>query len=160
MFFKKKEKEELKKNTDNSATTGVFQATQAIADAFEKAGFNYKISKIDDASLVDAMFSGETTGIRILFISKDDSNNVAVRAFNIVKFVPEDRRSDLLKAINRYNKEYRYAAFFLDDDGSVNMRFDMPPSEKNVGAIAIEISALFVNIIDDCYPDLMKTIWG
>lgn len=139
----------------------LFRATVEITEAFEKSNIKSSAARVDGESVVEADFSTKNAGIvKLLFISSNDGSDVEIRAFKVVSAVPEDRRGKVLGAINACNDSYRYAKFILDEDGDINVDYDIPAEAGNVGEIAIEIAARFTQIIDEVYPDLMKAIWG
>ncbi|MBE7002681.1 MAG: YbjN domain-containing protein [Ruminococcaceae bacterium] len=139
----------------------LFRATTEIADVFEKEDLKFDISDMDDSSLVEARFNTKKAGsLRILFISHDDDSDVAIRAFKVVTGVPDEKRAALLEAVNSCNDQYRFAKFILDEDGDINMEYDLPVETNDVGEIALEIAIRFVQIADEAYPTMMKALWG
>lgn len=138
----------------------MFMATRAIRDYFTEKGVKFDIDETEGSSVIRAGFSGDNVSrVTMLFISKDNDNDVAFRAFGIVR-VPEEKRAALLTQVNAMNRKYRYLKFCLDDDGDINMEFDFPLKCERVGEIAFEIFVRAMNIVDEAYPVFMKEIWS
>ena len=139
---------------------GLFRATQEIADCFTEHGLKYHIQKEDDASVVEIGFGGDNYNARLLFISRDDDSDVAVRSFNIVPTVPDDKRFTVLEAVNACNRRFRFVKFTLDNDSSLNAEYDLPVNTEDVGGACFEIGLRMAQIIDEAYPEFMKAIWS
>lgn len=138
----------------------VFRATREIAEALEKEEIKYSILTGNDSSTVKVSYSGDNfSSLEILFISKDDDSDVAVRAWGFVSGIPDAKRGEILEAMNELNNK-RYVKYVLDSDGDLNLSYDIPISIEEVGATACEMVARFVNSADEAYPKFMKIIWS
>lgn len=139
----------------------VFKATRAIAAAFDKEGIKYNVSTGNGSSTVQVKYSGDNfNSLEILFISKDDDNDVAVRSWAFVSGVSQEKRGKILETVNAMNDKFRYVKFTLDKDQDVNIEYDIPISTTEVGALASEICHRMVSIADDAYPEFMKAMWA
>lgn len=138
----------------------VYAATRKIEESFKSNNIKCRVNETQNTSAVEAGFSGENVkGLIVRFISTDNDNDVAVRVFEVAK-APENKRAAVLETINALQRRFRYASFTLDDDGDVNMAYDMPVRTGNVGDIAVEMFVRIVDIADKAYPELMKAIWA
>ena len=139
----------------------VFRATKEVAAALDQKEIKYNILTLKESSAVQVKYSGDNfSTLEILFISSDDDSDVKVRVFGFVSGVPKDKRGAVLETINAMNDKFRYVKFTLDSDDDLNISYDVPVSEKEVGSIACEMVARFVNIADEAYPEFMKAIWS
>ncbi len=139
----------------------LFRATKAIAAEFEARELKFCTERTDETSYVETGFNTDRAGvIKILFLSSDDDNDVAARAYNVIRGIPEDRRDQVLKTVNVCNRRFRYVRFSMDDDGSIDAEYDFPQCAEPVGEMAFEIAVRFTQVIDEAYPLLMKAIWG
>jgi hypothetical protein len=147
---------------DSKQDGELFRATREIAQRFEERELKFKAERTDDdTSLVTVGFRTDHAGnVDILFLSHDDDLDVAVRAFQVITGVPEEKRAKMLEAINKCNDDYRYVRFTLDGDGDVNMEYDFPVSIPEIGEPAYEIAVRFTQVLDEAYPELMKAMWG
>jgi len=98
--------------------------------------------------------------LKFYFSSSDDGNSVAVRVFDVVSQVPEEKQAAMMDAMNRCNKKFRYVKFFMEEDKTLTASYDMPQEGANVGDVAFEILVRFMKIIDEAYPEFMKVLWG
>lgn len=140
----------------------MYQATMEIIQEFDRANIKYDVVDNQDEgySFVDARFKADTGAVvSIKFISKDDENDFEVRAFSLAH-IPDDKLYGALELINRQNRKFRYVKFVLDDDGDVNLEYDLPVKGANVGPCAVEMFIRFMRIIDEALPDFMHLIWG
>ena len=138
----------------------IYQATAAICEAFDQAGIRYSVNEVGEMSSVEAAFKGKTVAAaRVCFISKDESNDVAVRLMGLLR-APAAKRAQVLEQINAVNRKYRFLKFVLTDDGDVHGEYDFPTKLKEVGAAAVELLARTMQIVDEAYPELMHAAWS
>lgn len=138
----------------------IHQATKEIAAAFDEKDIRYSIEEYGENSCVKARWSGDKIPSQeIYFISDDDRNDVKVRVFAICS-VPENKIAAMLRTINEIHTEYRFMKLTLDNDGDVNAEYDFPMYNTAVGESAAEIFVRFVDILDEVYPKLMKTLYA
>ena len=138
----------------------IYQATAAICEAFDQAGIRYSVNEAEEMSSVEASFKGKTVAsARVCFISKDESNDVAVRLMCLLR-APAEKRAQVLEQINSVNRKYRFLKFVLSDNGNVHGEYDFPAELNEVGAVAVELLARTMQIVDEAYPDLMHAAWS
>ena len=63
-------------------------------------------------------------------------------------------------SIAELNNQYRWVTFYIDDDADVITQIDSYVDEENCGSVCLSLVRRMVNIIDESYPDIMRTIWG
>ena len=150
-----------KKNDTNAQPSDrLYRATREIAAYFTEKELKYSTRRVDNMSILEAGMRGTNVNVvKILFISTDEKSDVAIRSFQLVPSVPQEKRAPIMETINTLNSKYRYIKFILDDD-NITASFDIPSSSEEVGKIAFEIFLRFVKIIDDSYPEFMKTLWS
>ena len=136
----------------------MFQATKAIQEAFAEANLKCRVEEAGGMSMVKAGVSGKQTTYSIHFISSDDDNDVASRVMTFVK-TPEEKRPQVLEAINECNRKFRFLKFVIDKDNDVNVEADIPLRVTNVGPVAVELTIRIMKILDEAYPIFMKCIW-
>ena len=137
----------------------MFKATQAIKDEFDRVGIKYRVVEDEKRCIVEAGFKSDAgTSVRVQFISRDDDNDVAVRAFSLAS-VPESKVPAVTKLANDSNLKYRYIKFVVDNDNDFNAEYDFPVRCENIGPACGEIFVRFMKIIDEVLPAVMKEIW-
>ncbi len=141
--------------------TKVYQATQAIYNRLrEEDGWRPFIDETSKSSVVWLQFGVKNGGsYKIRFISSDDDNDVAVRVYSLIT-VDEDKRPQVMKALNDLNRRFRFIKFVCDDDGDVNVEYDFLVNAENIPASAREMVIRLVKIIDESYPEIMKALWS
>ncbi len=134
-------------------------ATYAIQQSFDEKGIKYRVTEVEESSVVEAAFGIDNgPSVTVRFISRDDDNDVAIRIFDLIK-VTEDKRSNVLTAINQINNQYRYLKFVINDKGGVNAENDLYMRTDNVGEICVEMFIRCMQILKKAYPILMHAIW-
>lgn len=135
----------------------MFRATQLIAESLQHEGINFDINEGEKQSaVVVRLSSANIPHFRIKFFT-DDDNDVAIRCFGLVR-VPENKRASFCATVNALNNKYPYLKFVLDDDGDVNIEYDMPLSTKDPGALAKEMIVHIYIIANEAYPELMRIL--
>ena len=137
----------------------IYDATQNIYDAFQEQGLHCTIQETDDTSFIRAQCSAENCDYEILFISRDNDNDVSVRIYNLIKF-PAEKMATVCEAVNTCNRTYRFLRFVADDDNTVVVNYDIPLKANNVGEIAVEICIRSMRIVSECYSLLMHALYA
>ena len=141
----------------------IYKATRLIAQALDEEGIRYEVKENEKYSEAIVSFPIKNgPSARVSFISSDDDNDVTVRIFGLVHDVSEDRDVEILKAINKCNDHFRFAKMVMDEDRDINVEYDFPVKTGSdcVGEIACELASRLSSILEDCYPILMKALWG
>ncbi len=94
----------------------------------------------------------------LLFIDKD-GNSINVKSFSVAK-VPENKLMDMYVCLNDLNNQYRWVKFYVDSDNEVTVSGDAIVDEASAGEECLEIVIRYIGIIDDVYPNIMKTLWA
>lgn len=137
----------------------VYRATKEIADEFEKRGLKFQISFTAEMSYVEASFVTERAGVvKFLFLSNSDEGDVALRAYNVLRDIPAEKRARALEAVNGCNRRLRFAKFALDDDGSIDAEYDFPSCAVPLGEMACELAIRFTQVLDEAYPQLAEAL--
>lgn len=140
-----------------------FKATNLIAEAFEDRGIFFDVVNYRENEELMTYFSincGPT--IIVKFISHSDENDVAVRIFNLISKIPEERRSRVIEACNILNKEIRYMKFYPNSKWGINVEYDFPvyTPDDSVGQIAFEMLIRMNRILNSEYDIFMKAIYS
>ena len=135
----------------------IYRATQLVYDFFIEKNVKCSISEGESSSTVRAGINGDNCTFEMLFISRDNDNDVSVRIFDLCRF-KDAKRAAVLEACNKCNCSYRFVRFTADDDNTITVSFDVPVETANPGEVCFEIFARCMNIVDECYPDIMRAI--
>ena len=137
-----------------------FKATRLIADYFEEKGLEYDIiDGLDYQSVTTIYFIG-IIPVVVNFISKDDNNDVFMRAFGFIINTPEERRSRVLETCKICDRRFRFLKFNLDEDGDVFASYDFPPEipDEVVGKIALEMLIRTQDILPVAHKYFVKAL--
>lgn len=138
----------------------IYRASREIQDAFTAADLKCQITENGNNSIVRAGVSGQDTEYTVLFISRDDDSDVAVRVYDLVKFNGSKLKS-MERVANALNRQYRFVRFVVDkSDNTLGLEFDFPERTPDVGKSAVEIFIRIMKMVDDTYKEMMKAIWS
>ena len=93
-----------------------------------------------------------------VFFDKDGDPLVSFKCWEIANF--KDKEAAGIIACNQLNNQYRWVTFYVDDDADVITQIDSYVDDETCGKICLSLVKRMVNIIDDSYPEIMKTLWG
>lgn len=102
-------------------------------------------------------FSYTHVAIHLIF---DEDGESAQLQTSAIANVPMEKTSKMLLTLNECNHKFRWIKFYLDEDNDIIADADVIFDEQNVGDACIEIVMRAASIIDDAYPEIMKSIWG
>lgn len=138
----------------------IYPASLAIRDFFQAKNINCTIIEPNNLSAVVVGFTGRNVkNILVHFISVNEHNDVSVR-IPVLTNVPLDKRSAALNYLNEANIRFRYIKLSLMPGGEVTLTCDVPDSVTNVGEVCFELFIRITRIVEEVYPQLMKTIWA
>lgn len=139
-----------------------YNATNLIAEAFEKHGVKFRAVNMEGQEELHAGFFVDN-GPKVImkFISRDNDNDVAVRIFGLVSHTPKEKRLRVMEACNLLHCKVRYMKFMLDADGDINVEYDFPvsSSDDSIGEMAFEIFIRTMGILDDQYGIFAKALY-
>ena len=134
----------------------VYETSNKIAEALKAKNLNCRIEESETASSVAAKLSGEhAKDLIIRFISHNDGNDVSVRIFAIADGSKSDKVK-LLTLLNKLNSDYRFACFYLADNGEISVSYDVPSSaDQDLGGMCVELLIRLWRIVDEAYPAIL-----
>lgn len=97
--------------------------------------------------------------LSLFFFFDKNGYSVNVKSFEIAR-VPEAKLMEAYVLLNELNAEYRWVKFFLSEENEVTVSGDAVLDQSSVGTECEEILFRYLNIIDECYPKIMKVIWA
>lgn len=120
----------------------------------------YDVLEDDKVSRVIGNVNCKVFNYQVQFISKDDGNDVAVRAYNLVKF-PDEKQKAMILFANECNTKYRYFKFVVNCNSNVlQLEYDCTLCCTDSGQEALEILTRIMKIVDAVGEDLMHQIWS
>lgn len=140
-----------------------FNATNLIAETFEKRGVKFDVVNHHGSEQLHAGFSVNCgPNVIMRFISRDNDNDVAARIFGLITNTPKDKRTRVMEACNVLNHKIRYMKFNLDTDGDINVEYDFPlhSPDDGIGEMAFEVFIRMMQILDSEYCIFMKALYS
>lgn len=137
----------------------MFAAMGQISKEFEKKGIKYSFTEHATSQVIQAGIPIENgPRILVLFIAKNDDNDIAVRVFGLVSNVNDSKARKILEAVNECNSKFRFFKFYIDRDNDVNVEYDFLTEANNVGPMAFEALVRISSILDESYPIIMNAL--
>ena len=135
-------------------------ATEAIQSEFEKNNLNCITEEHESSSLVRIALTTKTAEIRTVFISQTDRDETSMRIYNIIKYPPE-KEDAVIDALSECNVQYRFLRFIADTNAHVvNAAYDFPLKTDDIGEAALEMLMRAAQIVETCYPEIMRRLYG
>ena len=121
---------------------------------------NIKYTDVDER-VVKVVYSGDNLQsiIVYVFFDPDGENLVTFRSWDIANF-KESQVPAGIRVCNDLNKQYRWVKFFIADDGDITAQIDAVVDEMTCGEECAHLVRRVVSIVDQSYPDIMKTLWS
>lgn len=136
------------------------ETTKKFLQYMDKSQIKYEVQEREKHDWIGVTFTGENLRAIILqFFFSKEADDFALRIFSIAK-VPENSKVDVLKVCNDLMNKYRWLRFYLDENNEVTAAYDASvPSEPDDRIFAMTMFNA-INIIDECYPKIMKALWA
>ncbi len=134
-------------------------SAKAYIDTLESKGLKYDVDERDDAIIVSCGMQAKNTSVRVRAIIDDDGTHVGIRCYGFAS-VPENKFANALLTCNDCNNKYRWVKFVIDSDLDVNAEDDAIVSPDTAGDEIFELLLRMIGIVDDVYPEFMKSIWS
>ena len=113
----------------------------------------------DDSIKVTYTGSNLATIPVYIFFDSDDQPMAALKCWDIAIF-PEDKRLSGILTCNELNVHYRWATFAINQKNEVEVSIDTYVDDVTCGAECSVLVRRLVNIVDEAYPTIMKSIWA
>lgn len=135
-------------------------AIRDIEAALEAVKIKYRTQHVGKQWEVVLGISGKANSYQIKFICKDGSkNDVAMRVFTLARY-PDEHKRDAYPLLASLQRKYRFIKFTLDKAGDINLEYDMPSCTESTGKSAVEMVVRTMKIVDEVYPEIMRSVWG
>ena len=137
-----------------------------LAENFKKSldqkgiKYTYFEATPDRNEALKISFSGKNAeSIGLFFFFDSNGRSVNVKSFDIAK-VPEAKLMEAYVLLNELNAAYRWVKYYLSENNTITVSGDAVLDEASVAGECEEILFRYLNIIDECYPKIMKLIWA
>ncbi|MDP4133918.1 MAG: YbjN domain-containing protein [Bacillota bacterium] len=139
----------------------MLSVTQYFVDSLIERGLKCIIEDTsDERNVVRLNFNGKNYAqISVFLYFSKEEKYAEIRCFGICR-VSEEKRQEVLELLNTLNLKYRWLKFYIDTKGMVCSAADAMIGTDTVAQICTEYAMRSARIIDEAYPDLMKTQWS
>ena len=136
------------------------ETTKRFLQCMDSEQIKYEAKEREEKDWVGVKYNGNNINtISIQFFFDLGGKDVALRVFTIAK-VPQNKTADMLKTLNELMVEYRWLRFYLDADNEVTASYDATITAETAAPVAKELMFRTLNIVDECYPRIMQTLWA
>ncbi len=124
-------------------------------------GQDITISLVDDENNVYRVGLGlKNTQIVVFFQFDGDDNYVHLEGREFAR-IPTDQADKAYRICNHLNDSYRWVKFVWDEDaGDLACRCDAVIQLDSCTEEVYELMARMASIVDESYPDIMKSLWA
>lgn len=135
-------------------------AAQTVAEYLQNDGMKLTLMG-ENNEVIRVVFNADNReSIEVKLFFDEDNHSVAVRSFDLCK-VPENKKPAVYEACSKLNDQFRWVKFYIDEsDNTVTAACDAVLTLETAGKICDELIYRTVHIVDDGYPDLMKSLWA
>ena len=135
---------------------------EKFKSTLENEGVHYDYSPASEErdEYIRVTFSGKNANtLSTVFFFDGNGKSVNVKSYGIAN-VAEDSLMRMYVKLNELNAQYRWVKFYINSENEVTVSGDAIIDEETGGEECFEICMRYVRIIDECYPGIMKTLWG
>jgi len=141
---------------------GQYESTRAFIDVLEENGITYEYHGILSSSNFERItigISDDDIGIdyEIIVLFSQTNENATVRVWDLVFFDPNNMYN-VLDAINKCNREWRYTTFYAEEDNTITVQIDVIFRDGTAGEVTWEATGRLVDIIEGAYTDHLSGI--
>lgn len=128
----------------------------------DEDGVTYELIRLrdnEDAILIRQRLKKNSSALISLFVHcTDKPTEVHIRIYGLGKL--NNFTIDALQLINSLNRAYSSYTFYADNDSEIVMSTDF--FIEDIGSNRPILAALYrgCSIADDCYPPIMRLLWG
>lgn len=125
----------------------------------ENKGWHCKLSD-DNERIVRLSFKADNKeSIDVLLAFDENERSVTLKCYNICKFA-EEKKAAMYKLCSEVNADFRWLKFYVDEsDNTITGQVDAVIQVESCGDECYELVCRSVSIVDEAYPQFMKTIW-
>ena len=141
-----------------------YKLTQALAEAFEDAGFEVQTAfEANTEALMVPLPVENGPELTLQYIVREEDGTISMRVFDVVRGIPSEKYGTMLAACNHINGSIRYLKFVLDAvSNSIGIRYDFPIIEdrKTAGRQILGMSHMVYRVLKEYYPFLICALYS
>lgn len=150
-------------NQNEVSENNMYEATQCIVKKFDELDFKYEYEKYDDTDMLTLRFNTDTIPLVEIILVITEDFDCGIYSPNIAN-VNEEKMTEMLKALNELNAEYKYVRFYANDN-TITVKTDIlvfPDSSDIIDEYAdyiVSMIDMHIEVVEEVYPKIMETIW-
>lgn len=150
-------------NQNEVSENNMYEATQCIVKKFDELDFKYEYEKYDDTDMLTLRFNTDTIPLVEIILVITEDFDCGIYSPNIAN-VNEEKMTEMLKALNELNAEYKYVRFYANDN-TITVKTDIlvfPDSSDIIDEYAdyiVSMIDMHIGVVEEAYPKIMETIW-
>lgn len=139
----------------------MLEAAQSFMRELDAMNWKYREPReTDDGKVVVSCgVNGKSARYDLFFIFDADGRSMGIRTPELAK-VPIDKKLPIMDLINQLNMRFRWIKFFIDGEENINAQIDTVLRGDAPGKTGVEMMVRMFKIIDEAYPQFMRTIWS
>ncbi len=150
-------------NQNEVSENNMYEATQCIVKKFDELDFKYEYEKYDDTDMLTLRFNTDTIPLVEIILVITEDFDCGIYSPNIAN-VNEEKMTEMLKALNELNAEYKYVRFYANNN-TITVKTDIlvfPDSSDIIDEYAdyiVSMIDMHIGVVEEVYPKIMETIW-
>lgn len=110
--------------------------------------------------VIQVLYTGEHgNSLRFAFFFDEDGESVNLKCFDIAKANAE-KLMNMYVTLNTINCDYRWIKLYLNEENEIVASTDAIIDPETAGAECFELLLHLLSILDDVYPNIMKSLWA
>ncbi len=133
---------------------------EVVEEVLENHDLRYHSKVNDNKVFFSLSFNAKNLPSLDLFLTVTTKGDAKITCYLVRDIVPQ-KRAAVINAINNLNNSYRYITLSLDSDGDLLAQYDFTifGDEEVADKQVITMIFLVREIMDECFPKIMKAIW-
>ncbi len=145
---------------ENNSSKEKLNYIEVVEKVFKDHDWNYNSKDNGNKKIFGLPFGAKNMPSIRLFMTVASYGDVKLNCY-LAHEVAQEKRPAMIETLNKLNSRYRYITLSLDSDGDLLAQYDFTlfGDAETVDKQVITTIFLVKDIMDECYPDIMKTIW-
>lgn len=150
-------------NQNEVSENNMYEATQCIVKKFDELDFKYEYEKYDDTDMLTLRFNTDTIPLVEIILVITEDFDCSIYSPNIAN-VNEEKMTEMLKALNKLNADYRYVRFYANNNTitvktDILVLSDSTDIADTYADYIVSMIDMHIGVVEEVYPKIMETIW-
>ena len=150
-------------NQNEVSENNMYEATQCIVKKFDELDFKYEYEKYDDTDMLTLRFNTDTIPLVEIILVITEDFDCSIYSPNIAN-VNEEKMTEMLKALNKLNADYRYVRFYANNNTitvktDILVLSDSTDIADTYADYIVSMIDMHIGVVEEVYPKIMEIIW-